>query len=188
MGQDRLSKKEAGDILYQWFHILASTQELRHLTRNSVKLAGDYLREEVIIYLSMGSWPCYIDCSKRQYDKAFARYPLFGADLMDRIHKHVQVFLHYCKTTAIEDVESGALAEFGGLQKKVERGEWLTLTPVWVERPAQKEEVRRKSYGNGFGARPIGGGGGRDTIFNHGIDPQLRIMERLGNMTVEARS
>ena len=31
--------------------------------------------------------------------------------------------------------------------------------------------------------RPSGGGGGRDTIFNHGIDPQLRIMERLGEMT-----
>ena len=33
-----------------------------------------------------------------------------------------------------------------------------------------------------------GGGGGCDAIFNHGIDPQLRIMERLGDMTGAARS
>ena len=42
---------------------------------------------------------------------------------MDRIHKRVQVFLYSCKMTAIEDVESGTLADLGGLQKKVERGE-----------------------------------------------------------------
>ena len=41
---------------------------------------------------------------------------------MDWIQKRVQVFLHSCNTTAIEDVESGALEEFQGLQKRVERG------------------------------------------------------------------
>ena len=107
---------------------------------------------------------------------------------MDRIHKRVQVFLHSCNTTAIEDVESGDLEEFRRIQKKLERGEWLTSMPVWVERPAQKEEGRRKSDGNGFGARPSGGGGGRDAIFNHRIDPPLRIMERLGDMTGSERS
>ena len=111
------------------------------------------------------------------------RDPIFGADLMDQIHKRMQVFLHSCNTTAIMDVEPGALAEFGGLQKKIERGEWLTLMPVWVDRPDQKKEGRRKSDGNVMGARPNGGGGGRDAIFNHGIDPQLRIMERIGDTT-----
>ena len=43
-------------------------------------------------------------------------------DLMYRIHKHVQVFLHSCNMIAIKDVESGALEKFGGLKKKVERG------------------------------------------------------------------
>ena len=61
----------------------------------------------------------------------------------------------------------------------VERGEWLTLTPGWVDRPAQKEEVRRKSDGHGIGARPSGGVGGRDAVFNNGVDLQLQIMERL---------
>ena len=83
----------------------------------------DYLGEEIPICLSMGSWLRHIDRFKRKYDKAFARDPLFGADLMDRIHKCVQVFLHSCNTNEIEELESGALAEFGGLQKKVERGE-----------------------------------------------------------------
>ena len=86
----------------------------------------------------MGTCPRHIDRFERQYDKAFARDPLLGVDLMDLIHKHVQLFLHSCNMTAIDNVESGALAEFGGLKKKVERGEWLTSTPVWLDRPAQK--------------------------------------------------
>ena len=81
----------------------------------------------------MRTWPRHIDRFERQYDKAFAKDPLFGADFMDRIHKHVQVFLHSCNTTAIEDVESGALIEFGGIQNKAERGEWLDLTLEWVD-------------------------------------------------------
>ena len=101
MGQDQLSKEEAGELLYQRVHVLKSTQELRHLTRNFVKLAGDYMGEERPICLPMGMWPRRIDRFERQYDKAFARDPLFEADLMDRIHKRVQVFLHSCNTTAI---------------------------------------------------------------------------------------
>ena len=134
----------------------------------------------------MGTWPHHTGRFKRKYEKAFANYPLFGA--MDCIHKHVQVFLHSCNTTAIEDVESGGLAEFGGLQKKLERGDWLTSTPGWVDWPAPKEEGCRKSDGHGIRARPSGAGGGRDTVFNNGVDPQLLIMERLGDMTAAADS
>ena len=94
MGQDRLSKEEAGDLLDQRVHVLTSTQDLRHSTRNFVKLAGEYLGEDIPICLSMGSWPRHIDRFERKYDKAFARDPPFGAELMDRIHKHVHVFLH----------------------------------------------------------------------------------------------
>ena len=107
---------------------------------------------------------------------------------MDRIQKCVQVFLYSFKTTAIEDLESGTLAKFEGLEKKFERGEWLTSTPVWVYRSSQKEEGLRKSDRHGMVERPSGGGGGRDEVFNHRIDPQLRIMERLGYMTGAARS
>ena len=110
----------------------------------------------------------------------------FGADLMDRTHKHVQVFLHSCNTTATEEVEPGSLADFGGLQKKAERGECITLTPVWVERPAPKEEGRRKLDGNGFGARQSSGGGGGDKISNHGIYKQLRIIDNLGSIVLAA--
>ena len=39
-----------------------------------------------------------------------------------------------------------------------------------------------------MGARSSGRRGGRDAVFNHGIDPQMRIMERLGDMTGAARS
>ena len=98
---------------------------------------------------------------------------------MDQIHKCVQVFLHSCNTTGIEEMESGDLAEFGGLHKKVERGEWLTLKPGWVDRPAQKAEGRQKSVRYDIRASPIGGGGGRNVVLHNGVDPQLRIMEIL---------
>ena len=133
MVQDCLSKEEAGEILDQMVHVLTSTQELRHSTRNFVKLSGDYLVEESPICLSMGTWPRHIDRFERQYDKAFAKGSSLWGGLMDRIHKRLQVFLHSCNTTTIEDVESGALADFGGLQNKVDRGEWLTSTLVWVD-------------------------------------------------------
>ena len=119
MGQDCPSEEEAGELLDQRVHVLTSTQELRHLTRNFVKLEGDYLREESPICLSVGMCPRHIGRFGRKYNKAFAGGPLFGAYLMDRIHKRIQVFLHYCNTTAIEGVELGTLEEFGGLQKKL---------------------------------------------------------------------
>ena len=101
MVQDRLLKEEAGKLLYQRVHVLTSTQELFHLKRNFVKLSGDYLGEDIPICLSMGTWLCHIDRFERQYNKAFARDPLFGAYLMDHIHKRFQLFLHSCNTTAI---------------------------------------------------------------------------------------
>ena len=102
----------------------------------------------------MVTWPRRIDRFKRQYYKAFEKDPLFGADLMDHIQKRVQVFLHSCNTTAIEDMELGSLKEFRGLHKRVERGEWLALTLGWVDWPALKEEGHRKSNGHEIGARP----------------------------------
>ena len=85
-------------------------------------------------------------------------------------------------------MESGALAEFGGLQKKVERGEWLTLTPGWLDRPAPKEEVCQKSGVHGIGSGPISEGGVRYLVLNNRVDLQLRIVEILREMTTAARS
>ena len=72
MGNDFLSKEDAGELLDQKVHVLTLTQELRYLTRNYVKLAGDYLGEESLICLSMGTWLHHIERFKRQYNKAFA--------------------------------------------------------------------------------------------------------------------
>ena len=65
-----------------------STQELRHSTRNFVKLAGDYLGELSPVCISMASWPRHIDRFKRQYDKAFVKGPsLYWTELLDqRVH------------------------------------------------------------------------------------------------------
>ena len=50
MGHDLLSKEEAGELQDHRVHVLTSTQELHHSTRNFVKLAWDYLGEEILIY------------------------------------------------------------------------------------------------------------------------------------------
>ena len=38
-----LSKEEGGELLDQRVHVLTFTQDLRHSTRNFVKLSGDYI-------------------------------------------------------------------------------------------------------------------------------------------------
>ena len=138
MRQESLSKEEAGELLDQRFQVLVSTQQLRKSTRNFVKITGDYLGEERPICLSLGTCIRHIDRFDRQYDNSFAKDTLFRAYLMDRIHKRVRVFLHSCDTNSIEYVELGDLADFGVLKKKVERGEWLMLTPRWVDRTEPK--------------------------------------------------
>ena len=50
MGQDQLSKEEAGDILDQLSHVVPMTQELRHSTQKLVRLNGDYMGTEGKIY------------------------------------------------------------------------------------------------------------------------------------------
>ena len=73
IGQDRLSKEEAGKLLDQRVYVLSSTQELRHSTWYFVKLAGNYFGAERPIFLLMETWPRHIDRFERQYDKAFAK-------------------------------------------------------------------------------------------------------------------
>ena len=124
---------------------------------------------------SIATWICHIDRFERQYDKAFLKEHLFGADISNIIHKRLQVFLQSCNTTEIEDVELGTFAEFGSLQNSIERGEWLTTTPVWVEMPSPKEEGKRKLEGNRN--RTHQGIGGRYPVQNSGVNPQLRAME-----------
>ena len=72
--------------------MLTSTQYLRKSKQNFVKLAGNYLGAESPIFLSMETWMHHIDLFNQQYEKALAKDPLFGDDLMYRIHKRVQVF------------------------------------------------------------------------------------------------
>ena len=94
MGQDCLSKEEVKELLDQRVQVLTSTQELRHLTRKFVRLAVDYLGKGSPVCVMMSSWPRHIEHFEQQYNKDFARDPLFGADFMDQIHKRVQVSLH----------------------------------------------------------------------------------------------
>ena len=62
------------------------------------------------------------------------------------------------------------------------------MTQSCSYQPTQKEEGQQKPGGHGRGYRLSGGVGGQDSIHNIGVDPQLRIMEKLGDITAAARS
>ena len=112
MGQDKISKSKAGNILDQHVHLVVTTQKLRHSTRKFVRLTSDYIGTEGILSKSMATWPRNIYCFECQYNKAFVEHRLFREDIVDRIHNRVQVFLHSFNTTSLEDMETGALEEF----------------------------------------------------------------------------
>ena len=59
---------------------------------------------------------------------------------------------------------------------------------VWVDRPSPKEERRRKLDVNGSRSRVSGGGGGIDTLQNIGVDSQLQVMERFGELITVVHS
>ena len=115
----------------------------------------------------------------------FALHLLFGADIMDQIHKQVQVFLHSCNTTSLEEVETRALADFGELQKRVERGEWITTPSAWVEIPEKNNDGRKRLVSGGGARRSIPGGEklGQQQNMEDGrnpdMDPRIRAMEIL---------
>ena len=64
-----------------------------------VKLAGDYMGEESLICRSMETWLHHIDRFKQKHDKEFVKDHIFREELVVRIHKRMQVFLHCCNKT-----------------------------------------------------------------------------------------
>ena len=75
-----------------------------------MQVAGYYLGEEGPLIRAMETWTCHINRFEWQYDNTFAGKPLFGADLVDRTNKRVQVSLHLCNTTCLDGVDMGALS------------------------------------------------------------------------------
>ena len=66
VGQYRLSKDEAGKLLDQRVHVVATTQELCHSTRNFVHLTRDYLGTESPLSRAMAELPRHIYRFERQ--------------------------------------------------------------------------------------------------------------------------
>ena len=79
----------------------------------------------------------------------------------------------------LEYVETGALLEFGELQRKVERGELITTTPDWVELQTQKKNrMSKPESGRGSGGVGLGQQSKREEERKSDVDPRLRMMER----------
>ena len=126
MGYYQLSKEDMGKLLDQQVHMVVTIQEHRHSTRNFERVAREYLCMDGTLFQAMATLPCHIDRFEQQYDKEFAADRLFGANIVGRTHKWVQIFLHLCKTTSLDDVETGVLLGLGGLQRQVEWGKFIT--------------------------------------------------------------
>ena len=108
-------------------------------------MARDYLVNDRALIWDMAMWLQYIELFEWQYNKDFTLNTFFGFYIVNQIHNRFQLFLHSCNITCLYDVEKGALSDFGDLHRRVERGEWITSTPIWVEFPIDKEDRRRKS-------------------------------------------
>ena len=110
MGQDRISKEEDRELLYQRVYVVTTTQELCHITINYVWIAGGYLGTDGPLRQAMSTWPFHIDRFELQFDKDFAGNRLFGSEIVDGIHKKVQVFIHSCNTTYLDYTKTSALS------------------------------------------------------------------------------
>ena len=84
------------------------------------------------------------------------------------------------------------MAEFEELHIRVERGEWITTTPVWVEILAQNSDGRRKSESGGgswrssSGEEKSGQQRQREEERNPDVDPRLRVVEIFQDFLCEA--
>ena len=127
----------------------------------------------------MATWPRHIDQFERKHDKVFTVNPFSGVDLFRHIRKPVQVFLHSCNITCLNNVDIRELLEFGKLRQIIERGGWITSSPVWMELPMAKVDWGSKLE--------IGGGGGpgqtqcrAEAREKREANSQLKFMEKFG--------
>ena len=73
----------------------------------------------------------------------------FGAYQINQMYKWVQVLLHSCNTTMLDNMEKVAMTEFGKIYSRVERGKWIIYSPIWVDMPVTKYDGKRKLKGRG---------------------------------------
>ena len=67
-------------------------------------------------------WPFHIGSYEQKYKNAFAPNTLFGADIIDQVHKWVHDSLQSYNTASIEDVETMELEEFEDIHRILDQG------------------------------------------------------------------
>ena len=69
------------------------------------------------------------------------------------------------------------------MQRRVERGEWITVPPTWIDMPAQKNDGKMRSKSGGVAGRSgscrenLGQQRQREEERNPDLDPRLRLAE-----------
>ena len=110
MRKYHLSKEETRELLEKQVHMVTTTQELQHTTRNFLRVVGDYLVPEGTLIRAIATCPCHIKCFEHKHDKDLAGNNIFSTDIIDIMNKWVQVLLHLCNTKSLEEVETGAMS------------------------------------------------------------------------------
>ena len=167
MGQDHLSKEEAGELLDKRVHVLASSQELQHSTRNFMKLAGDYL-----VAASHSPLRAAIRQGLRKGSSLQGIFDGLHPQTCSVIFTLIQHDHH--RRSGVR----GPHRVRGSSEKCVERGV-VDLDAGMGGLASAKGGVTPEIQHDG--------GGRRDTVFKNGVDLQLWTMERTGEMTVAAR-
>ena len=116
MDQDLLYNAKVVELLYQWVHVVETTQELRQSVRNFIWAMEDCLGSKGTVIQEMATWPHHIDRFEHQYYKYLTKNHIFVYNLLYCIQKNIQVLLHYYNMTSLDNVETVTLSEFGELQ------------------------------------------------------------------------
>ena len=85
------------------------------------------------------------------------------------------MLVNLCNTTALANTKTTDLEMFGELKLRIDRGDCITSTPLWVEIPSKKYDRKWKVEGKGVTSNDQKR---RGTIHNPDPDTQLWMIEK----------
>ena len=79
----------------------------------------------------MATWTIHIDLFEWKYDNAFAGNNFLVTNIVNHIHKQVQLSLHSCNITCLDNVDTGYLLQFEELWRIMEWVNCVLHTPPY---------------------------------------------------------
>jgi hypothetical protein len=134
------------------------TQDLREHIKNFAGLAGRIFGQSSMLHINLREVADHIDDQQIFYNFEFRQDKFFGGTFLDKLNWRVHRFLDSCASGDPAKIDSKRL-EFKDMMDEVERREYNSKTPAWIQRLIKKSE-QRTHQGDGFYDGRNGGGGG----------------------------